>query len=163
MEELSNSEKRKTVVSELKSILKSKSLSKEIETSIYDYTIDFCTNKNIDDDMCEYIYDEKYQQLFDKINEDVKLFKKNIKNKVFKASQLAFLSPQELEPEKWKELTEKKRKKRELQQNANVTDQYTCSKCGGKKHTVIMLQTRSADEPMTQFITCTNCGFTFKQ
>ena len=83
MEELSNSEKRKTVVSELKSILKSKSLSKEIETSIYDYTIDFCTNKNIDDDMCEYIYDEKYQQLFDKINEDVKLFKKNIKNKVF--------------------------------------------------------------------------------
>ena len=51
----------------------------------------------------------------------------------------------------------------DIQINANVTDQYTCSKCGGKKHTVIMLQTRSADEPMTQFITCTNCGFTFKQ
>lgn len=163
MDELLNSDKRNTVVADLKKILKSKSLSKEIEQSILNYTIDFCTNKNIDDDTCEYIYDDKYQQLVDKINEDVKLFKKNIKNKVFSASQLAFLTPQELEPEKWKELTEKKRKKRELQQNANVTDQYTCSKCGGKKHTVIALQTRSADEPMTQFITCTNCGFTFKQ
>lgn len=35
---------------------------------------------------------------------------------------------------------------------------YTCNKCGKNKTTKIQLQTRSADEPMTNFIRCINCG-----
>ena len=32
-----------------------------------------------------------------------------------------------------------------------------CKKCGSKKTTFYSLQTRSADEPMTNFITCVDC------
>jgi transcription elongation factor S-II len=35
---------------------------------------------------------------------------------------------------------------------------YKCSKCGSRKTTQYEMQTRSADEPMTIFITCVTCG-----
>ena len=35
---------------------------------------------------------------------------------------------------------------------------YKCRKCGGNKTTQSEMQTRSADEPMTLFITCVDCG-----
>ena len=38
-----------------------------------------------------------------------------------------------------------------------------CSKCGQHKVTYIEAQTRSADEPMTVFCTCLNCGRSWKQ
>ena len=43
-----------------------------------------------------------------------------------------------------------------------TTDMYQCSKCKNRKCTVSMAQTRSADEPMTIFVTCQVCGKTFK-
>ncbi|KNC46881.1 transcription elongation factor S-II [Thecamonas trahens ATCC 50062] len=38
------------------------------------------------------------------------------------------------------------------------TDMFKCGKCKERKCTYYQLQTRSADEPMTVFVTCTNCG-----
>lgn len=38
------------------------------------------------------------------------------------------------------------------------TDQFKCGKCHHRKTTYYQLQTRSADEPMTTFVTCVNCG-----
>ncbi|KAJ3379756.1 RNA polymerase II elongation factor [Entophlyctis sp. JEL0112] len=39
-----------------------------------------------------------------------------------------------------------------------VTDEFKCGKCGQRKCTYYQKQTRSADEPMTTFVTCQNCG-----
>jgi transcription elongation factor S-II len=41
---------------------------------------------------------------------------------------------------------------------AAPTDAFVCPRCKQRKCRYIMLQTRSADEPMTTFITCANCG-----
>ncbi|KAJ0753079.1 putative transcription regulator IWS1 family [Helianthus annuus] len=38
-----------------------------------------------------------------------------------------------------------------------TTDQFKCGRCGKRKCTYYQLQTRSADEPMTTFVTCVNC------
>ncbi|KAL1926290.1 hypothetical protein VTP01DRAFT_5987 [Rhizomucor pusillus] len=38
------------------------------------------------------------------------------------------------------------------------TDMFKCGKCKGRKCTYFQMQTRSADEPMTTFVTCVNCG-----
>lgn len=40
---------------------------------------------------------------------------------------------------------------------------FQCSKCGGRETSYTQQQTRSADEPMTSFILCTNCGHRWKQ
>jgi transcription elongation factor S-II len=39
---------------------------------------------------------------------------------------------------------------------------FKCRKCNSKKTTYYQLQTRSADEPMTTYVTCTNCGNRWK-
>lgn len=39
---------------------------------------------------------------------------------------------------------------------------YKCRKCGGDKTTQFEMQTRSADEPMTVFISCVECGNSWK-
>ncbi|CAM8910300.1 unnamed protein product [Rhodiola kirilowii] len=44
----------------------------------------------------------------------------------------------------------------------STTDQFKCSKCGQRKTTYYQMQTRSADEPMTTFVTCVNCNSHWK-
>jgi len=39
---------------------------------------------------------------------------------------------------------------------------FTCGKCKSKKTTYYQMQTRSADEPMTTFVTCMNCNKRWK-
>eukprot|EP00033_Pygsuia_biforma_P004572 GCRY01005014.1.p1 GENE.GCRY01005014.1~~GCRY01005014.1.p1 ORF type:complete len:299 (+),score=52.81 GCRY01005014.1:144-1040(+) len=43
-----------------------------------------------------------------------------------------------------------------------TTDQFQCGKCKKRKCKFYQLQTRSADEPMTTFVTCVNCGNRWK-
>eukprot|EP00736_Rhodelphis_marinus_P010172 Rmarinus@m.13110 len=49
------------------------------------------------------------------------------------------------------------------QPSSASTDQFKCFKCGKRECTYFQMQTRSADEPMTSFITCTNCGNRWRQ
>jgi DNA-directed RNA polymerase subunit M/transcription elongation factor TFIIS len=39
---------------------------------------------------------------------------------------------------------------------------FTCVRCKSKKTSYYQLQTRSADEPMTTFVTCLNCDRNWK-
>uniref|UniRef100_A0A8C1S4T0 Transcription elongation factor n=1 Tax=Cyprinus carpio TaxID=7962 RepID=A0A8C1S4T0_CYPCA len=41
------------------------------------------------------------------------------------------------------------------------TDMFICGKCKGKNCTYTQVQTRSADEPMTTFVLCNECGNRF--
>lgn len=60
------------------------------------------------------------------------------------------------------------RKKRDLdREKAAVADEnyngiFKCNKCKSKKTTYYQLQTRSADEPMTTYVTCNGCGHRWK-
>lgn len=39
-----------------------------------------------------------------------------------------------------------------------TTDQFKCGRCGQRTCTYYQMQTRSADEPMTTYVTCVNCN-----
>lgn len=43
-----------------------------------------------------------------------------------------------------------------------VTDLFQCGKCKKKNCTYNQVQTRSADEPMTTFVLCNECGNRWK-
>ncbi|XP_050385092.1 transcription elongation factor TFIIS [Argentina anserina] len=43
-----------------------------------------------------------------------------------------------------------------------TTDQFKCGRCGKRKTTYYQMQTRSADEPMTTYVTCVNCDNRWK-
>lgn len=74
---------------------------------------------------------------------------------------VAFMTHQEFQPEHWRELIERKIKRDASKYTSNVeasTDMFTCKKCRSKRCTYYELQTRSADEPATVFVTCLDCG-----
>jgi DNA-directed RNA polymerase subunit M/transcription elongation factor TFIIS len=74
---------------------------------------------------------------------------------------LAFMRPEQLHPQRWFAEMTKKKTIEEYGSEMKVTDLYTCYKCKQKKCITTQLQTRSADEPMTIFVTCLVCYNTF--
>jgi len=73
-------------------------------------------------------------------------------------SRLATMTPAELFPSRWKTIQKRLALERERKEAAGFrTDQFTCSRCRGKDCSYYQLQTRSADEPITTFVTCLTC------
>jgi transcription elongation factor S-II len=84
----------------------------------------------------------------------------------FPLSALPTMTPYEMYPENWFELKDKliQREQKILEGNkSRATDQFRCRRCQKRECTYYELQTRSADEPMTIFITCLNCGKEWRQ
>jgi DNA-directed RNA polymerase subunit M/transcription elongation factor TFIIS len=44
----------------------------------------------------------------------------------------------------------------------NYNGLFKCRKCKSVKTAYYQMQTRSADEPMTTYVTCRNCGLKWK-
>jgi len=88
-----------------------------------------------------------------------------IKKGDIKGEDVAKLSVYDINPNNWKKIIDEKMKrdkiKYELKPEA-MTDQYKCRKCGSRKCSYYEMQTRSADEPMTQFFTCIDCDNRWK-
>jgi len=74
---------------------------------------------------------------------------------------VAFMTPPQIHPERWAKELERERNKEDAGNIKKVTDIYKCRKCGDRKSTTMQMQTRSADEPMTIFVTCLTCYNTF--
>ncbi|KAJ4832555.1 hypothetical protein Tsubulata_000118 [Turnera subulata] len=77
--------------------------------------------------------------------------------------KLVTLTPEEMASE------ERKRENKQIKEKAlfdcelgagpkATTDQFKCGRCGQRKTTYHQMQTRSADEPMTTYVTCVNCN-----
>lgn len=77
------------------------------------------------------------------------------------------MSPKEMAPESLKKEMEEMHKKnlfdaQEAQQEHAISDRFECGRCKGRKTTYFQMQTRSADEPLTTFVTCLNCDNRWK-
>ena len=83
-----------------------------------------------------------------------------------KAEQIPFMTHQEIDSIRWEELITAKMKRDknicETQVEAS-SDLFKCGKCKERRTVFYEMQTRSADEPMTIFITCLNCGKRWRQ
>jgi transcription elongation factor S-II len=80
--------------------------------------------------------------------------------------QLSSMDPYKLFNQRWSEhfTQQQVQEKRQLEGNkAMATDQFLCNRCRKRECTYYEMQTRSADEPMTIFITCLNCGKHWRQ
>jgi DNA-directed RNA polymerase subunit M/transcription elongation factor TFIIS len=84
----------------------------------------------------------------------------------FSLYSIPFMTSYDMYPEKWFALKDKllQREQKILEGNkSRATDQFKCRRCNKRECTFYELQTRSADEPMTIFITCLNCGKEWRQ
>lgn len=82
--------------------------------------------------------------------------------------RLVHASPAELFPALWEPVFERvahKQLRRLLTVDAETAPDgaFTCRRCKSKKTTFVLLQTRSADEPMTMYCQCLACQSRWKQ
>lgn len=165
---------RNKIVYKINSKLDNDTISRIIEQSIYNYTINLSKKMSIkrlwSNEIFKELYLSKIRSIYSNINSDSyinnKEFKSKILNNEINYYNIANLSIYDIFPENWKYLLEIKSKqdkvKYELKPEA-MTDQFKCKKCGSRSTSYYEVQTRSADEPMTQFITCLNCNCRWKQ
>jgi transcription elongation factor S-II len=164
---------REKLVLQINKFIKNKNISGNLEKSVFNYTIRQSKERKIvrkwDNKHFIQIYLDRFRSINNNINPKSSTFNKyllqKVKTKKIKVQKLAFMTHQEMNPKIWKELVEAKIKRdktlTEIDMSA-ATDEFKCYKCQKKVCTYYQLQTRSADEPMTTFITCLNCGNRWK-
>jgi transcription elongation factor S-II len=159
---------RDNVVTKLNSIVNNKSICENLEKGIYNYTLKVCEEKNLlkkwTNESFVLLYIEKLRTLIINLKDNDLLTK--LASKAVKAHEFVYMSHQELRPKLWETLIEEKKIKDENKYTPKIeasTDNFICGKCKSKKCTYYQLQTRSADEPMTTFVTCLDCGNRFKR
>ena len=137
-----------------------------LEKGIYNFAIKESTNRKVvkkwDNPFFVQIYVDHLRSIF--LNLRTELLEKAFKGEI-QPHIIASMSHQELFPEKWENMIQEKIKRDSSKYETVVeasTDTFTCRKCRSKKCTYYALQTRSADEPMTIFVTCIDCGNRFK-
>jgi len=142
----------------------SESMGINIEKGIFNYAIQEATYRQIikkwkNPMFCE-IYTSRLKTIMINIMKNKDLAQQ-IQSGEITPKSLAFMTHQELCPEKWRDRIEAKIKRERSKLNTNteaMTDMFTCGKCKSKKCTYYEMQTRSADEPATIFVTCLDCG-----
>jgi DNA-directed RNA polymerase subunit M/transcription elongation factor TFIIS len=83
----------------------------------------------------------------------------------FAPHEVPFLAAHHAFPERWAAVMDDKVRRDEvvfMERQAAITDQFKCGRCKKRECIYRELQLRSADEPMTVFVTCTNCGNRWK-
>lgn len=151
----------------LKSISKAicapeESIILNMEKGAFNYAIQECTFRKLvkkwENPAFTQIYIDRLRTLFN--NLDMPVVVNGLRSGEILPQNIAFMTHQEFQPEKWNPLIEKKIKRDASKCDKKVgasTDMFTCSRCKSKKCTYYEMQTRSADEPATIFITCLNC------
>ena len=138
-----------------------------LEKGIYNWCIQAASKQNIIKKWSNPFFVTLY---IDRVRSVYLNIKKNVVANLIITEQItpqdfAFMTHQEMCPEKWKKLIDDKKIRDKNKYEPNIeasTDNFTCNKCKSKKCTYYQLQTRSADEPMTTFVTCLECGKSWK-
>jgi len=158
---------RANVCGRLLAFIPDETMCKNLEKGIYNYCIKEATERQIvkkwDNVYFTHLYIDRLRTIYFNLKNPQLVSR--ITNKEIKPHEVAFMSHQEIIPEKWTTLLSDKKIR-----DANIyapkleasTDGFTCRKCKSKECSYYQLQTRSADEPMTTFVTCITCGSRWK-
>ena len=159
---------RANIASKLNALIVDARKCHNLEQGIYNWSLKEATSRKVmkkwDNPYFVQIYTDKFRSVYINLKQSPTLVEQYI-IKSTKPHLFAFMTHQEISPAKWDDLIQIKIKrdvnKGEVKIEAS-TDTFTCRKCHSKKCTYYQMQTRSADEPMTTFVSCIDCGKKWK-
>jgi len=140
-----------------------KKIAKQIEESIFNFTKDYVDSNDTPVYLSQSIYDTKSNDIINEItNKQSDYLLNAIKNNTINISEIAYLKPEELNPDKYESIIKKKEMEEYKKEHKVGSSVFTCSKCKKSKCSVSQKQTRAGDEPPTTFVECLECGHVFK-
>lgn len=158
---------RLNIRGKLNEIIENEKHTTNLEKGIFNYALKEAANRKVvkkwDNQYFVQIYIDRLRSIYLNLKNPEIL--EQITTESVQAHTVAFMTHQEMRPDKWKELIDAKIIKDKYKFENNVeasTDTFTCRKCKGNKCTYYNLQTRSSDEPMTCYVSCINCGNRWK-
>ena len=138
-----------------------------LEKGIHNWALKEATNRKVvkkwDNPFFVQIYLDHLRSIYINLKNE-KLIEQVVSGEI-KSHTIAFMSHHEMLPEKWAEMIRIKsiRDKSKFEVNLEAcTDTFTCRKCKSKKCSFYQMQTRSADESMTVYVSCLDCGCRWK-
>lgn len=169
-------EYRAAVVSKFNAILNNQALASKLEKVTFNWTIDECTRRHVDLSWQSWefrkVYNVKVRSLiFNLSNEKNSTFRNNVISKKFSVREVPGMSIHDIYPELWEPIFEKQKQKmlRNMMMEKKAKDDlvnsegmFKCIKCSSRATSYYSIQTRSADEPMTNYITCHSCSYNWK-
>jgi len=138
-------------------------IASNLEKGIYNFTIKDATTRNVikkweNTKFCQ-IYMDRLRSIY--LNLKKPEFLRRILTMEIKPSEYISMTHQDIQPDLWNDLIEKKNKIEESMLSVSVkanTDLYTCKKCKSRNIYFTETQTRSADEQSTITLLCLSCG-----
>lgn len=107
------------------------------------------------------LYTQKIRSLVYNIDNSPEI-ERRIDNKTLTAEWVVNATHQELWPERWENLAplppHLQREIMYADSEESMTSEFRCGKCGKRETVYFQKQTRSADEPMTNFVRCITKG-----
>lgn len=149
-------------------------IARIIEVGVFNTVVRSCiaeqTKRKWENPYFKEMYANKIRSLYTNLKSDSYVgnvgFREKVLNKSYPLLDLSSLQAHEVFPENWKEIFDKRAKRDKLKYELKpeaMTDVFKCHRCGSRSCSYYEVQTRSADEPMTQFINCLDCGNRWKQ
>ena len=144
------------------------SAATDMERGIYNFAIDYSTHRGV---ACVWsngrfvnVYLSKSRSVVANLDPgayvgNTRLVVRVTAEREFEPRALVYMKAENVHPDRWKDTLDRKVLKDSYNEKPEaMTDQFKCKKCRKNQTSYMELQTRSADEPMTVFISCLNCG-----
>ena len=161
--------RRQTVSLNLDKIIDDAVTKINIEKGIFNYTILICKENGESLSWKNNFFVKEYSKNARKVLANLtytpnsQQVLQRLKDGMIKPEELASYTHEELNPDFWAE-----QKLKVMSRYINTKPEqehegmFKCGKCKTYKTTYTQAQTRSADEPMTTFVTCLNCNNVWK-
>lgn len=157
---------RNSAIIELQKYLGDFYLAQEMEKGLFEYTLTHITVNKQQNHLVSSVYIHHLITLCRNLDPndtgvENKTLLPMIKESGLNPFFVPFFKPDQLHPERWQTIKEKKKFEEETEKNLATTDIYTCKKCKDKRFKITEIQIRSIDESSSKFCCCMTCGYTF--
>ncbi len=145
-------------------------MGNQLEIHLFDY-IKEVENTDFYDKSFEEHYLDDALSLYRNLNPEASVSNNYLKDQILSNTlspyNLVRMPKKDLFRPKWDKIEETRLKdiKTEIEEKCSVvtTDMFRCGKCKKRKCSYYQLQIRSQDEPMTTFVTCVECGNSWRE
>ena len=160
---------RSHVIEKFSKFFTNDAMVNNLEKSVFNWAVKNCTHPSWENPSFRHAYRSKFTGIIVALSAQENDLIDKITSGEIMTRNVASMEPDELWPTGPYALAKQRKKAKEaIKDNnsgklpANYVGMFKCGKCKSMKTTYYQMQTRSADEPMTTFVTCMDCNNRFK-